>query len=118
MLSNHLSGYYSQKHIYTSFSHEGKVYGKEPPVTAAFNIFSTCLTETIIFTRHKWVMKTCPHCHNITSIQLIHARFLGSQYLCHGGRGIPVVLPRKVDRKSISLSWWTGSLSGATMLGS
>jgi len=61
------------KHIYTSCSHEGKVYGKGPPVAVAFIIFpTTCLTETILFTRHRWVMKSCSHCHNITRIQLIH----------------------------------------------
>ena len=47
-----------------------------------------------------------------------HARFLGSQYLCRGGRGLPVVLPCQVLRKQISPSCQTGSISGATMLGS
>ena len=46
-----------------------------------------------------------------------HATFLGSQYLLHGGRGVPMVLPCQVPRKSRSQSWWTGSPCGATMLG-
>ena len=46
------------------------------------------------------------------------ARFIGSQYLCHGGWRVPLVQPCKVTRKSIFLSWQTGSPSGATMLGS
>ena len=46
------------------------------------------------------------------------ARFLGSHYICDGGLGVPVVLPCYVHRKSISLSRRTGSLIGATMLGS
>ena len=47
-----------------------------------------------------------------------HARVTGSQYCHDGGRGVPMVLPREVSRKSISLSWWTGITNGATMLGS
>ena len=41
-----------------------------------------------------------------------HARLLGNQYLCHDGRGVPVIIPCYFPRKSISLSWWTRSLSG------
>ena len=37
-----------------------------------------------------------------------HARILGPQYICHGGLGVPVVLPCQVPRKSISLSWRLG----------
>ena len=47
-----------------------------------------------------------------------HARLLGNQYLCHGGREALVVLPCQVSRKSIYPSWWTRSPSGATLLGS
>ena len=47
-----------------------------------------------------------------------HARVIGSQYICHVGLGVPVVLPCQVPRKSISPSWWTGSTNGATMIGS
>ena len=45
-----------------------------------------------------------------------YASFLGSQYHHHGGRGAPLVLSCQGHRKSIPLSWWTRSPSGATML--
>ena len=47
-----------------------------------------------------------------------HARFLGPQYICLLRRGVSVVLPYQVPRKSISLSCRMGNLSAVTMLGS